>query len=49
MQGASPEEPDNNNKTPRMLAQGRRHRMLIKFLDNKDTGGNLWNWRCGSL
>ena len=46
IQGASSDEYDTNNKTPRMLAMGRRHRMLLKFLDKKDTGGeSLWDWR----
>ena len=43
-QGAAVDDRDNNNKTPHMLAVGRKHRMLIKFLEKKDSG-NWWDWR----
>ena len=35
---------DSNSKTPRMLAVGRRHKTLVKFLDTRDAS-NLWDWR----
>ena len=35
---------DKNNKTPRKLAEGRRHRLLLKYLDTKDSS-TFWDWR----
>ena len=38
------EDIDSNNKTPRTLAVGRRHRSLVKFLDTRDIA-SIWDWR----
>ena len=47
-QGAKVDDVDSNGKTPRVLAVGRRNRMLIKFLDNKDSGAaSLWGLEVG--
>ena len=35
---------DSRGKTPRMLAVGRNHRKLVKFLDTRDMA-SIWDWR----
>ena len=43
-QGGSVDDVDSNGKTPRMLAVGRKHSRLVKFLDTRDTA-KTWDWR----
>lgn len=42
--GGSVDDVDSNGKTPRMLAVGRKHSRLVKFLDTRDTA-KTWDWR----
>lgn len=45
LQGAITEDADSNNKTPKMLATGRRHREVVKLLDKKEASVDFWDWR----
>ena len=48
IQGGSADDVDSNSKTPRMLALGRRHKTLVKYLDTRDTS-NIWDWRYSGI
>ena len=38
------EDKDSNSKTARMLALGRRHKSLVKFMDTRDLS-SIWDWK----
>jgi hypothetical protein len=42
--GGSVEDKDSNSKTARMLALGRRHKSLVKFMDTRDLS-SIWDWK----
>ena len=36
---------DVNGKTPMLLAQGRKHKDIIRLFENRRESGDEWNWK----